>query len=239
MVVLLRSMIFWLGYILSIIVVCSLMTLLFFMPLRLKFKLTQLLSAMILGWLRITCNIRYELVGKENVPDHAYIAVGNHQSTWETAACQLFFNPATWVVKRELLWIPIFGWGLLAIKPVALNRSSGRKAIDHLLKQGAERLKSGISIIIFPEGTRVGQSERPPFKIGASLLASCTEADILPFAHNAGKLWPKKKGFLKTPGTIKIIIGEPIKTAGLKAEEISSIAETWIRNKQDELEKES
>jgi len=216
---------------------CSLMTLSAPFSRELNFKFAELLSRSILAWLSITCNIRCEIEGQENVPGGAFIAMGNHQSTWETASCQLFFNPATWVVKRELLWIPIFGWGLWSIRPVALDRSSGRKAIDHLLKQGADRLENGISIIIFPEGTRVGVDERPPFKVGASLLAARTNADIVPFAHNAGKYWPKK-GLLKYAGTIKVIIGSPIKTEGLKAEEINKIVETWVRTKQDELEKE-
>ena len=237
MVVLIRSVVFWIGYVLSIILVCTALTVLFFFPRRWKFKLAETLSRMILGWLAITCNLRYEIIGRENVPATAFIAMGNHQSTWETASCQIFFNPATWVVKRELLWIPIFGWGLWSISPVALNRSAGRKAIDHLLKQGAARLKKGISIIVFPEGTRVNSDERPPFKVGASLLAARTRADIVPFAHNAGKYWPKKGGFLKHPGTIRIIIGKPIQTKGMKAEQINDIVETWIRAKQDELDK--
>ncbi|VAW79326.1 Acyl-CoA:1-acyl-sn-glycerol-3-phosphate acyltransferase [hydrothermal vent metagenome] len=238
MVVVLRSILFWIGYILSIIVICTLLTLLFFLPRAWKFKLAEYLSRMILGWLAITCNLGYEVEGKENLPNTAFIAMGNHQSTWETASCQIFFNPATWVVKRELLWIPIFGWGLWSIRPVALNRSAGRKAIDHLLKQGEERLENGISIIVFPEGTRVNSDERPPFKVGASLLAARTKALVVPFAHNAGKFWPKGS-FLKHPGKIKLIIGEPIKTAGLKAEQINHIVETWVRTTQDELDQQS
>jgi len=237
-VVLLRSMLFWVGYMLSIIIICALLLLLFFSPRQWKFKLVAFLSRVVLGWLAVTCNLRYKVIGKENLPDTAFIAMGNHQSTWETASCQMFFNPATWVVKRELLWIPIFGWGLWTISPVALNRSAGRKAIDHLLKQGEERLSNGISIIVFPEGTRVNSGERPPFKVGASLLAARTKALVVPFAHNAGKFWPKGS-FLKHAGEIKLVIGEPIKTEGLKAEQINHIVETWVRAKQDELDQES
>ncbi len=238
MVLLLRSIVFWVGYILSIVFVCTLLMILFFIPQSWKFKLAEFLSRMILTWLAFTCNLRYKVTGIENLPDTTFIAMGNHQSTWETASCQLFFNPATWVVKRELLWIPIFGWGLWSISAVALNRSAGRKAIDHLLKQGEDRLNNGISIIVFPEGTRVNSGERPPFKVGASLLAARTKALIVPFAHNAGKFWPKGS-FLKYPGVVKLVIGEPIKTEGLKAEQINHIVETWVRAKQDELEQES
>lgn len=235
--ILIRSILFWPGYIFSIVVFCSLLTIFFFIPQRNLSFISGLLAKSVLGWLAISCNIRHEIEGIENIPEEAFIAMGNHQSSWETSACQLFFNPATWVAKRELLWIPIFGWGLWAIKPIALDRSAGRKAIEKLLKQGEDRLKNGISIIIFPEGTRISPDEQPPFKVGASLLAARTGVQIVPFAHDAGKYWTK--GFLKHPGTIKIVIGKPIDTKGMKADEINKVVEAWVRTTQDKLNQEN
>jgi 1-acyl-sn-glycerol-3-phosphate acyltransferase len=137
------------------------------------------------------------------------------------------FPPQVWVIKRELLWFPFFGWGLAMTSPVAIKRSEGREAIKQLLRQGKERLALGFCVVIFPEGTRIPFGQRGRYKIGGALLGASSGAPIVPVAHNAGKLWGRES-FLKYPGVITMSIGAPIDPAGLKAEEINRRVEEWI-----------
>lgn len=189
---------------------------------------------LISGWalsmmwlLRVVCGIRMEVKGAENIPKEPSILLCKHQSAWETIALQKVFPPQVWVLKRELLWIPFFGWGLAMTSPIAINRSDGKGAIKQLLKQGKERLETGFCVVIFPEGTRIPYGKRGKYKIGGPMLAASTGAPVVPIAHNAGKLWPRNS-FMKYPGVITMSIGKPFDPAGMKAEEISHQAENWI-----------
>ena len=177
--------------------------------------------------LRVLCGIRMEVRGAENIPPKPAIILCKHQSAWETIALQKVCPPQVWVLKRELLWLPFFGWGLAMTSPIAIKRSDGKGAVRQLLKQGKERLDMGFFVVIFPEGTRIPYGQRGKYKIGGALLSASTEVPIVPIAHNAGKLWGRNS-FLKRPGVITMSIGVPINPAGLKAEEINSRAEEWI-----------
>ncbi len=152
-----------------------------------------------------------------------------HQSAWETIALQKVFPPQVWVLKRELLWLPVFGWGLAMTSPIAINRSNGKEAMRQLLAQGVERLKMGFCIVIFPEGTRIPYGKRGKYKIGGALLGVHCGVPVVPVAHNAGKLWAKKS-FLKYPGVITMSIGKPIDPTGLKADELNQQVEEWIES---------
>lgn len=186
--------------------------------------------ALIMLWLlRMVCNIRMEVRGAGNIPKQPCILLCKHQSAWETIALQKVFPPQVWVLKRELLWLPFFGWGLAMTSPIAIRRSNGKEAIKQLLKQGKERLAQGFCVVIFPEGTRIPYGQRGKYKIGGALLGAHCGAPIVPVAHNAGRLWARNS-FLKHPGTITMSIGMPIDPAGLKAEEINRRAEEWIEN---------
>ena len=186
--------------------------------------------ALIMLWLlRVVCGIRMEVRGAENIPKQPCILLCKHQSTWETIALQKVFPPQVWVLKRELLWLPFFGWGLAMTSPIAIKRSKGKEAIKQLLKQGRQRLALGFCVVIFPEGTRIPYGQRGKYKIGGALLGSATGAPVVPVAHNAGRLWGRNS-FLRHPGTITMSIGVPIDPAGLKAEEINRQAEEWIEN---------
>ena len=184
--------------------------------------------ALTMLWLlRTICGIRMKVHGTENIPSVPCLVLCKHQSAWETIALQKVFPPQVWVIKRELLWLPFFGWGLAMTSPVAIKRSEGREAIRQLLRQGKERLALGFCVVIFPEGTRIPFGQRGKYKIGGALLATSSGAPVVPVAHNAGRLWGRNS-FLKYPGIITMSIGPAIQPAGLKPEEINRQVEEWI-----------
>lgn len=191
--------------------------------------------ALIMLWLlRVLCGIRMEVRGAQHIPKEPCIVLCKHQSAWETIALQKVFPPQVWVLKRELLWIPFFGWGLAMTSPVAIRRSNGREAIKQLLRQGKERLQQGFCVVIFPEGTRVPYGQRGKYKAGGALLAASSGVPVVPVAHNAGRLWGRQ-AFLKRPGVITMSIGAPIAPQGLGADEIIRRVEEWIENEVQRL----
>jgi len=184
--------------------------------------------ALTMMWLlRVVCGIRMEVKGAENIPAGPRILLCKHQSAWETIALQKVFPPQVWVLKRELLWLPFFGWGLAMTSPIAIKRSDGKGAMRQLLKQGKERMDMGFCVVIFPEGTRIPYGKKGKYKMGGALLSASTGVPVVPVAHNAGKVWPRNS-FLKHPGVITMSIGPAIDPAGLKAEEINQRTEEWI-----------
>lgn len=174
------------------------------------------------------CGLRYEVVGLEQVPSGPCVILCKHQSAWETYALPCIIpQQLAWVCKRELLWIPFFGWGFAVLQPIAIDRGAGRKALEQLVTQGMDRLQRGRSVVIFPEGTRVAPGEKRRYAIGGALLAERSGYPVLPIAHNAGELWPKR-GFIKHPGVIRMVIGPVIESTGKSASEINAQAEHWI-----------
>jgi 1-acyl-sn-glycerol-3-phosphate acyltransferase len=178
-------------------------------------------------WLRVTCNITHKISGLENLPSTPSIILSKHQSAWETLAFQAIFPEQSYVMKRELLWIPIFGWGLAMSSPIAIDRSAGRDSLKKLVKKGKDRLNKGLWVVIFPEGTRKSPGERGKYHIGGAWLATHTNTQIVPVAHNAGKFWAKNS-FIKKAGVIQLHIGLPIQAAGLKADAANHLTEAWI-----------
>ncbi len=197
------------------------------LPYRLCFHIVSRWCAFNVFWLRITCGIRYEVSGLDNIPSQACVIISNHQSTWETLAFPSIFPTLTWVIKKELLYIPLFGWGIASTQPIALNRKQGQKSFQQLIKDGKTKLALGRFILIFPEGTRIPYEEERPLKIGGFVLAKKAKTDILPVAHDAGRLWPRK-GFLKTPGTIHLHIGKPISTLGRSTQQLRDEYSHWL-----------
>ena len=209
-------------------------TLLFPFPFNIRYRFINFYSVLNLWVLKYLCNINYRVEGLDNIPDEACIIFSKHQSALETMMVQRIFPPLTFVVKRELLWLPFFGWGLRSIDPIAIDRKSGRKAIGQIVEQGIERLKRGIWIVIFPEGTRSKPGTKLPYKKGGAILASKSGHKVIPVAHTAGEFWPK--GFFsRQTGTIVMSIGPAIETKGKKTEEIMKEAECWIETKMKEL----
>ena len=182
----------------------------------------------------VICGVRYRVIGAENIPRVPCVILSKHQSAWETMALQTIFPPQVWVMKRELLWIPFFGWGLAMLWPIAIDRGSGSKALRQMAEQGRERLKAGFYIVIFPEGTRVAPGQRGAYHPGGAWLTVKTGALALPVAHNAGECW-RKNAFIKRPGLITVSIGKPIASAGLSAAELNQRIENWIESEMPKL----
>ena len=177
----------------------------------------------VVRWLALACGLKYRVIGAENIPAHPCVILAKHQSAWETIAFQAIFPPQIWVLKRSLLLIPFFGWALWALKSIAIDRSAGRE----LVSQGKDRLAIGLSVVVFPEGTRVSPGHKGKYHIGGAWLATHTGATVLPVAHNAGEYW-RKNSLLKYPGTITVSIGKPIEAAGMKADVLNHQVEAWI-----------
>jgi 1-acyl-sn-glycerol-3-phosphate acyltransferase len=181
-------------------------------------------------WLaRAVCGIRYELRGMEHLPDRPSIVLSKHQSAWETLAFQVFLPPQVWVLKRSLLRVPFFGWGLGMMNPIAIDRGAGMRALKQTLEQGRERLAQGFWIVIFPEGHRHAPGQQGTYHIGGAWLATHTRAPVVPIALNSGYLW-RRDALLKLPGTITVSIGRPIDPSGLKADEVNRRVEDWIES---------
>lgn len=183
-----------------------------------------------LGALKTICGLDFRIHGLENMPSEAVVVLSKHQSAWETLALRAILPiNQTWVLKRELMWIPVFGWALAPFKPIAIDRKAGRKSVKKLLDEGKRCLEAGQHIVIFPEGTRVCPGERRPYGIGGALLAERSGRPVLPIAHNAGVFWPRRS-IAKYPGVIDLVFGPVIPVTGKKAQELNREVESWIED---------
>jgi len=181
--------------------------------------------------------IRHEVRGRENLPATPSVILAKHQSAWETVALQDLVPEDTYcvfVLKRELLRLPFFGWGLAALQMISIDRAAGREALNQVVAQGADRLRRGFWIIVFPEGTRVAPGETRRYKPGGAHLAVQAGVPVVPVAHNAGELWPRN-AFVKTPGEVVVSIGPAIDPTGLTLDEVNRRAEAWIEGEMRRL----
>jgi 1-acyl-sn-glycerol-3-phosphate acyltransferase len=210
-----------------VLISAALLSLMFFMPLKFRIGLIRIWMTCSLFCLRLFCGLKYTVEGLENIPQHGFIVMSKHGSTWETIAIQRFFRPLVWVVKRELTWIPFFGWALKAMNAIALNRGTGRKAINQLIAESQQRMDQGRILMLFPEGTRVPPMQTKPFKLGGAIVSQRTGYAVLPIAHNAGEFWPRHS-WIKWPGTIRVVIGKPIEPEDKSPEEIRDEVAQWI-----------
>lgn len=181
----------------------------------------------VIVWLRVTCGVRYRVEGLENIPQRPYVVVAKHQSEWETFFLQLPFAPVCTILKKELLEMPVFGWGLATVKPIAIDRSARREALKQIIDDGCLRLAEGISVLIFPEGTRTEIGKVGRYARGGADLATKANVPLLPIAHNAGECWPGKK-FIKYPGLVTVVIGPPLHANGAESKTLMNQAEVWI-----------
>lgn len=222
-----RSLLFYLG-VLVITPIFSILAILLF-PLNnvTRSRIASGWAYCTIFWLKLTCNLGVSVKGLDNIPKHPSIILSKHQSAWETIALQTIFPPQIWVMKRELLMIPFLGWAFMALAAIPIDRSSGREALKKLVAHGKDRLARGLWVVIFPEGTRTAPGQRAKYHIGGAWLASHTHSTVVPVAHNAGRYW-RKNSFKKYPGTIQLVIGPPIETAGLKPDEVNQRVENWI-----------
>lgn len=224
-----RACVFYLGLVLSTLVATPITFILLAVPYPARFRLASNWARFNLWWLRITCGVTAEITGREHIPDRPAIIVSKHQSAWETLAIQLLFPPQAWILKRELLWIPVYGWGLATMRPIAIDRARGTRALRQVVRQGSAALQAGLWVVIFPEGTRSAPGERKKYHPGGGLLAEKSGCPVVPIAHNAGCFWPRNS-FRKRPGAVRMVIGPAISPRGKKAGAINREAEEWIED---------
>jgi len=205
------------------------------LPRLVRYRVISGWSHLVLWFLRLLCGIRWQVEGREHLPARPAVILAKHQSAWETLAFQCILPPQVHVLKRELLWIPFFGWGLALMSPIAINRARGLAALRQIARKGKERLEQGFWVVVFPEGTRVAPGRRRRYQLGGAWLAAYAGAPVVPVAHNAGRVWPRNS-FLKYPGDVTVRIGRPIESAGRAPEDITAQAEAWIESQQKTLD---
>lgn len=217
---LLRSLLFTTYMMASACVFGGFMGLCFWLPYRFQFAIARSWARILFRVLERLCGLGFIVEGREHIPPGNHIVMSNHTSAWETVAQFVIFPPQVWVLKRELLWIPFVGWGLALLRPIAINRDEGHRGVNQVIEQGSARLAAGLWVIIFPEGTRVIAGDTRKFGVSGALLATTTGKLVVPLSHNAGTFWPRR-GFVKKPATIRVIIGEPIESVGKSARQLN------------------
>lgn len=186
-------------------------------------------------WLaRKLCGLNFEVQGRENLPQKAAVVMMKHSSTYETIVQFVLLPRGCWVLKRELMWAPFLGWALAALHPIAIDRKGGHNAVAQVVQQGKERLRDGLCVLIFPEGTRMPPGETRRYGISGTLLAQEAECVMVPVAHNAGDFWPRR-GLRKRPGIVSFRIGPPVNPAGLDARAVSDDLQRWMEQTIAEL----
>ena len=231
---LLRSALFWLALLVITPPYAVLALLSAPFPRHARYRFISGWSRLVILCLRAICGVRWTVEGMENLPARPSVILSKHESAWETLAFQAIFPSQVLVLKRELLWIPFFGWGLALMSPIAINRQRGLSALREVARQGRERLTQGFWVVVFPEGTRVAPGQRRKYQLGGAFLACHAGAPVVPVAHNAGRCWPRNS-FLKHPGTVTVRIGPPLEAAGRDPGEINGMAEEWIEAQQRTL----
>ena len=201
---------------------------------RLSYAVARGWCQTILGLIKIICGLSYRVEGLENIPADSCVVFTKHSSTFETYAQLIFLPRNCWVLKKELLWIPFFGWCLIPLKAIAIDRASGRKAVKQVIEIGTRRLDAGILVAVFPEGTRMPVGTTKRYGKSGTLLAQQAGRSILPVAHNAGLFWPKGKWGI-TPGEIVFRIGPPMDPQGRDAETVNTQIQEWIETQVSEL----
>lgn len=232
--ILIRSIIFQIYFFISVSIAAIGMCVCRVLPFRLQFYSASWWSDSMLYMGRLICGLDYVIEGAENIPDEPCVIMIKHTSVFETYAQLSIFPPQAWVVKRELLWIPFFGWGLAAMRAIAINRRHGRGAVTQVIEQGKYLLENGICVSIFPEGTRMPAGETRKYGISGAALAKEAGVKIVPAAHNAGDLWPRR-GLAKKPGLIRFCIGPPIDPSTQSPKQANLIVQQWIESKMGEI----
>ena len=196
-------------------------------PLIWRYRFITLWCRYVVWSARVLCGIRHTVSGTGHIPATPAVYLSRHESAWETLAFSRILPPHVNVLKRELLRIPFFGWGLALLAPIAIDRSAGRAALKQMAEQGRDRVGRGFSVVVFPEGTRKAAGETAEFFIGGAWLACQLGVPVVPVAHNAGHCWPRA-ALWKRPGVVRVVIGAPIATTGRRASEVNAEAKAWI-----------
>lgn len=184
---------------------------------------------------RFFCGMDYRVEGLEHLPDTASVIMIKHSSALETYGHVPFFPRTSWVIKRAILWIPVFGWALaLVFRPIAIDRKAGSRAVLQVIEQGKAKLAAGVWVTVFPEGTRVQPGQTRKYGISGAALAKEAGVLIVPMAHNAGDLW-RRRELIKRPGLVRFCIGPPIDPSAQSAKETNLLVQAWIERKMSEI----
>jgi 1-acyl-sn-glycerol-3-phosphate acyltransferase len=233
-VIFLRSLLFAiaLGIVTPLYTIFAL--LIFWLPPLTRHRLITTWVPIAMWLIRHVLGIRYRVIGRDNIPAGPAVILSKHQSAWETIALQAIFPPLCFVLKRELLRVPFFGWALAQIPGIAIDRAAGKDALTQVVDQGRARLKEGLWVAVFPEGTRVAPGATRRYKPGGAWLARRAGVPVVPVAHNAGEFW-RRNAFIKRPGEVVVSIGPVIEVKGVKVDEINARAEQWIEAEMRQL----
>ena len=200
------------------------------LPRPLRYRFTMAWPRWQISAARLLLGIRWQVVGADNLPDRPAVLLSKHQSAWETLFYPSYMpRELCFVFKRELLWLPFFGWGIALLDMIHINRKKGGDAFEHVVAQGTVKLAQGRWIIMFPEGTRTPVGSQGRYKTGGARLAIRTGVPVIPIAVNSGQCWPRK-AFVKQPGIITVSIGPPIESTGKTADQLNQAVESWIES---------
>ncbi|NEN76092.1 1-acyl-sn-glycerol-3-phosphate acyltransferase [Pelistega sp. NLN82] len=227
----LRSLLFYIWLILITLIFAPLTILLVILPFKKRWPIITTWNTLAIWGAKVICGIRYQIKGEENIPSYAAIYLCKHQSVWETIFFPAFFKRSlAYVYKKEIDYIPIFGWAFMTAQQIAINRKKRRSAMIQLLEQGTQRLKDDRNIFLFPEGSRMPIGQKGQYKLGGVRLAIHTGKGIIPVAHNAGICWARN-AFIKKPGIITVSFGPEITPdKGLDDKALNAKVEAWIEN---------
>ncbi len=233
----LRAAAFYTGYA-GFTVIWATLSLLVVWPLPLAHRFRVVVGCwtrIALWWLRVTCGVGVRVRGIENLPSKPCILLVKHQSTWETLWVQTLASPQTTLIKRELLHIPFWGWAYALTRPIAIDRAAPGTALRQFIELGKDRLRRGMTVTLFPEGTRLPPGASHKFHRGGAALAAATGTPVVVIAHNAGTFWPARQ-FAKRPGAVNVEISPPFDPTGKKSSEINTLCETWLREAMARIE---
>ena len=230
----LRGLLFTIVMYAAALVGSSLVVLLFWAPHSARWAVAKGWADTCLWAGRVICGLDVSTEGRENIPDEPCVFLIKHTTALETYWQIAALPPSSWVLKRELLWLPVFGWSLAVMKSIAIDRNAGGSAIKQVIEKGKVRIESGMSVCIFPEGTRMPPGETRRYGVSGAALAREAGCPIVPVAHNAGDLWPKR-GMAKKPGKIRFCIGPPITPGDCKPKETNLLVQAWVEEKMNDV----
>ncbi len=196
-------------------------------PALFRYRVIVNWAKLVIFGLKVFCKINYQVVNESNISKQPCVYLSRHESAWEAIALLFILPPTSFVLKKSLLFIPFFGWGLWQMSPIPINRGKPHQAIKQLYAIGKNRLQSGFNVVIFPEGTRLAPTEEKKYFSGGASLAKKARVPIIPLALDSGQCW-HRNSFLKHPGLITVQVGNTIPTTALSIDQINEKAKTWI-----------